>query len=171
MTLILLYLPPLTYERKWQFNRFIVMQRVVVFFRNGLRTNFFFLEAPTSICKNSLLVTRCALFWNTITFKYRRRAIGFGENKFDNITRYYSVVRSGDTFRLYPWKIFMDYETRLCCKDDCWWITVRSWNELLCLRMISSPVTENSNLFYLAVDSRHFVGAWAKRNEINQANK
>ena len=68
----------------------------------GLRTNFFFLEAPTSICKNSLLVTTCALFWNTITFKHRRRAIGFGENKFDNITRYYSVVRSGDTFRLYP---------------------------------------------------------------------
>ena len=93
---------------------------------------FFFLEAPTSKCKNSLLVTRCALFWNTITFKHRRRAIGFGEKKFDNITGYYSVVRSGDTFRLYPWKIFMDYETRLCCKDDCWWITVRSWNENAC---------------------------------------
>ena len=27
--------------------------------------------------------------------------IEFGENKFDNITRYYSVVRSGDTIRLY----------------------------------------------------------------------
>ena len=29
----------------------------------------------------------------------------------------------------------------------------------------------NSNLFFLAVDSRHFVGAWAKSNEINQAKK
>ena len=29
----------------------------------------------------------------------------------------------------------------------------------------------NRNLFYLAVDSRHFVGAWAKSNEIYQANK
>ena len=27
------------------------------------------------------------------------------------------------------------------------------------------------NIFFLAVDSRHFVRAWAKSNEINQANK
>ena len=27
------------------------------------------------------------------------------------------------------------------------------------------------NIFFLAVDSRHFVGAWAKSNEIDQANK
>ena len=27
----------------------------------------------------------------------------------------------------------------------------------------------NSNLLFPAVDSRHFVGAWAKSNEINQA--
>ena len=72
------------------------------FLKTACARIFFFLEAPTSISKNSLLVTRCALFWNTITFKHRRRAIGFGENKFDNITRYYSVLRSGDTFRLYP---------------------------------------------------------------------
>ena len=29
----------------------------------------------------------------------------------------------------------------------------------------------NNNLFFLAVDSRHFVGAWAKSNEINQVKK
>ena len=29
----------------------------------------------------------------------------------------------------------------------------------------------NSNLLFPAVDSRHFVGAWAKSNEINQAKK
>ena len=50
------------------------MQRVVVFFKNGARTNFFFLKAPGSICKSSLLVTTGAIFWNTITFKYQHRA-------------------------------------------------------------------------------------------------
>ena len=57
-----------------QVNRFIVMQRVVVFFKNGARTNIFFLKAPASICRNGLLVTTGAIFWNTITFKYRHRA-------------------------------------------------------------------------------------------------
>ena len=31
--------------------------------------------------------------------------IEFRENKFDNITSYSSVARSGDTFRLYPGKV------------------------------------------------------------------
>ena len=35
---------------------------------------FFFLKASASICKNSLLVTRGAIFWNTITFKHPHRA-------------------------------------------------------------------------------------------------
>ena len=74
MTLILLYLLPSTHEKKKQVNRLIVMQRVVVLFKNGARTNIFLLKAPASICKNSLLVTTGAIFWNTITFKYRHRA-------------------------------------------------------------------------------------------------
>ena len=63
MTLILLYLLPSTHEKKEQVNRFIVMQRVVVFFKNGARTNIVFLKAAASICKNSLLVTTGAIFW------------------------------------------------------------------------------------------------------------
>ena len=35
---------------------------------------FFFLKASASICKNSLLVTRGAIFWNTIAFKHPHRA-------------------------------------------------------------------------------------------------
>ena len=38
------------------------------------------------------------------------------------------------------------------------------------VRLLSKD-KRNSNLFFLAVDSRHFVGAWAKSNEINQAKK
>ena len=45
-----------------QVNRLIVMQRVVVLFKNGARTNIFFLKAPASICKKSLLVTTGAVF-------------------------------------------------------------------------------------------------------------
>ena len=50
------------------------MQRVVVLFKNGLRKIFFFLKAPSSICKNGLLVSRGAIFWNTITLKHRHKA-------------------------------------------------------------------------------------------------
>ena len=35
---------------------------------------FFFLKASASICKNSLLVTSGAFFWNTIAFKHPHRA-------------------------------------------------------------------------------------------------
>ena len=38
MTLILLYLLPSTHEKKKQVNRLIVMQRVIVLFKNGART-------------------------------------------------------------------------------------------------------------------------------------
>ena len=45
------------------------MQRVVVFLKTT-RAQFFFLWAFASLWKNSLLIIRAAILWNTIAFKH-----------------------------------------------------------------------------------------------------
>ena len=95
------------------------------------------------------------------------KSFEFGDNQSENITRYYSVIRSGALSRPYPRKTSMYYEARLYCKVDRLWEIVGSWNELLCADRKPGNLEEtkiNSNFFSIAVDSRHFAGSWVKRS-------
>ena len=78
-------------------------------FRDGTRT-FFFLK---SHAKDWYKVKQ--IFFSYVIYT---KGFEFGDNKSQNITRYYSVLRSGALSRPYPRTTLMYYEARLFCKVD-----------------------------------------------------
>ena len=116
-----------------------------------LYTRFFFLKAPAKDWNK----VKQSFFSNVIYTK----GFEFGDNYSENVTRWYSVARSGSLSKPYSRKTLIYYEARLYCKVD----RLRENGQKLKRKSSYLEETEiNSNCFAIAVDSRYFAELWRK---------